>query len=100
MILNQSTVKPVLKAVTQKKTSKYVFKTDNCLMQVKVLYNVLMEHSEKLSTCTKVSPVLKTFVLSILSGRFRQVSLLKYVVLHDLLPVIGNNPFSMVFLIQ
>ena len=65
MLLNQSTVKPALKVVTQKKTPKYVFKTDNCLMHVKVLYNVLMEHSAKLLTCTKLPPVLQTIVLSI-----------------------------------
>ena len=42
------------KAVTQKKSPKYVFKTDNCLMQV---------HSAILSICTKLPPVFQTFVL-------------------------------------
>ena len=31
------------------------------------------EHSAILTTCTKLQPVLKTFVLSISSGRLRQV---------------------------
>ena len=49
------------KAATQKKYPKYVFKTDNHLMQV-----------------NKLPPVFKTFVLSIfeiLSGPLRQVLL-------------------------
>ena len=41
----------------------------------KVLQNAPREHSAIISTCIKLSFVFKTFVLSILSGRLRQVSL-------------------------
>ena len=47
--------------VTQKKTQKYVYKTDNHLMQVKSL----VEHSAILWNCTKLPLTLKTFDLSI-----------------------------------
>ena len=48
-----------------------VFKTDYCLMH-RMLQR---DHSAILSTFTKLSFVLKIFVLSILSGRLRQVLL-------------------------
>ena len=48
-------LKPVLSGHSNK-DPKYVFKTDNHLM---------VEHSVILSTCTKLPPVFKTFVLSI-----------------------------------
>ena len=59
MILRH-TIKPVLN--DHSKEDKNVFKTDNHLMQVKSI--------AECSFC-----VFKTFVLSILSGRYRQVSL-------------------------
>ena len=49
--------------VTQKKTPKYVFKTDNRLMRVKSIAEC--SHSAILFTCTKLPPVFKTFVLPI-----------------------------------
>ena len=80
-VVHVCTVKPVLSCHSKKK--KMVFKTDYRLMQVKsiadcwskVLQNALLEHSAILSTCIKVPSVFKTFVLSVLSGRLRQVLL-------------------------
>ena len=60
---------------TQKEDQKLVFKPDFCLMQVKSVAECSKEHSAILSTFIKLPFVFKTFVLSILSGRFRQVLL-------------------------
>ena len=49
--------------------------TDNHLIQVKVLQKAFKEYSAILSTCTKLPPIFKTIVLSILNGRLRQVLL-------------------------
>ena len=50
-----------------KKTQTYVFKTNNRLIQVQSI--------AECSTCTKLPPVFKTFILPIFSGCLRQVSL-------------------------
>ena len=61
------TVKPVISGHS-KKRQKMVFKTDYRLMQVKSI-------AEYSKTFIKPPFVFKTFVLSILSGRLRQVLL-------------------------
>ena len=43
-----------------------------------MLQNAPVEHSAILSTCTKLPPVFKTFVLYTLGGCLRQVSLYNY----------------------
>ena len=55
------TVKPVLNGHS-KEDLNLVFKTDYRLMQVKSIH---WEHSAIISTCFKLPPVLKTYVLSI-----------------------------------
>ena len=54
-----ATVKPVLSGHSQK-DQKWVFKTNDRLMQVKSKW----EHSAILSTCIELSHGFKTFVLS------------------------------------
>ena len=61
-ITSTVTVKPVLSSHSKEDT-KYVFKTNNRLMQVTSIAEV--EHSVILSTCSKLPPVFKTFGLSI-----------------------------------
>ena len=62
------------------KRRQKVFKADFCLIsRSKVLQNAPREHSAILSTFIKLPFVFKFFVLSILSGRFRQVLLYVYV---------------------
>ena len=53
-----------------------------------------MEHSAILSTCIKLPPVFKTFVLSFLSNRLRQVSLYAQFVLQVSLTQSGWDPVS------
>ena len=48
-----------------KEDQRLVFKTDYCLMQVKVLQNALREHSAILLASIRLSSAFKTFVLSI-----------------------------------
>ena len=62
--MTMNTVKPVLSCHSNK-DQKLVFRTDNRLIQVKVLQNAPREHSAILSTCIKLASVFKTFVLSI-----------------------------------
>ena len=58
------------------KRSNIVFKTNYRLMQVKSIAKYSKgEHSATRSTFSKLPFVIKTFVLSILSGRFTQVLL-------------------------
>ena len=64
--------KPVLSGHSNK-DQKLFFKTDYHLMQVKRIAE--REHSALLLTFIKLPFVVKTFVLSIFSGRFRQVLL-------------------------
>ena len=45
-------------------------------MHVKITAECSLEHSAILLTCIKLPSVFKTFVLSILSGRLRQVLLI------------------------
>ena len=58
------TVKPVLSSHS-KEDQRLVFKTDQCLMQVKVLQNAQREHSVILSTSIKLPSAFKIFVLPI-----------------------------------
>ena len=58
-------MKPVLRGHS-KEDQNLVFKTDYCLMQVKVLQNAPREHSAILLTFIMLSFVLKAFVMSIL----------------------------------
>ena len=66
--------KTCLKRSLRKKTKK-VFKTNYRLMQVNCIAERSKEHSAIHSTFIKLPSVIKIFVLSILSGCFRQVLL-------------------------
>ena len=68
------TAKPVLNGHSKIDKTK-VLKPCGSLMQVKVLQNAPLEHSVILLTCIKRLLVLKTYFLSSLSGRLRQVLL-------------------------
>ena len=69
-----TTVKPVLSGHSQR-SSKMVFKTYYSLMEVKIIAECSKRHSTILLTFIKLPFVIKVFVMSILSGRFRQVLL-------------------------
>ena len=91
--ISQGTVKPVLSGQS-KEDQKCVFKTNNRLMQAKVLQNAPMEHSAVLLTCIKLPHGSKTFVLSIFSGCFRQVLLYLsiYCILMSILKLLCTFP--------
>ena len=67
------TVKPVLSGHLKKRT-KVGFQDHLLLMQVKIIAEC-SKHSAIFSTLFKLPFVVKTFVLSILSGHFRKVLL-------------------------
>ena len=60
-------------AATQKKTKQIGF--SRLIIAIKVMQNAPVEHSAVLLTCIEISHGFETFVLTILSGHLRQVSL-------------------------
>ena len=75
VIAGEHTVKPVLSGHS-KKTPKIGFQYQESLNASQKYWRMLQrEHSAILSTFIKLSFVFKTFVLSIFSGRLRQILL-------------------------
>ena len=63
------------------KKTKLVFKTENCLMQVKKCKMLQVEHSAILSTFIKLLFVIKIFVLSIFERPFYTAFTVHYITL-------------------
>ena len=59
-------------SIHSKENQKLVFKTNYCLIPVKVLQNDPREHSAILLTCIKLSSVFKTIVFSIFEWPHRK----------------------------
>ena len=66
------TVKPVLSGHL-KRISNFGFQYRSSPMKVESFAECLLEHSAILLTCIKLPSLIESFVLSVLSGRLRQV---------------------------